>query len=186
MKRSQHKSVVNLDDVEFHARPERMTPQGSAAGKFDVRTAHLGQLLGARKLGYNVSAVPPGRAAFPFHSHRVNEEMFLVLSGTGEVRIGDETFPLREGDVMACPAGGPETAHQIINNGDEELRYLAVSTQLSPEICDYPDSRKFGVYALFAGDGDQAHERFFYMGRPDMTLDYWDGEGDGSDAESGS
>ena len=35
---------------------------------------------------------------------------------------------------MACPAGGPESAHQIINCGDEELRYLAVSTQRAPEI----------------------------------------------------
>ena len=62
----------------------------------------------------------------PFHSHRVNEEMFYVVAGEGEVRLGTERFPIRAGDVIACPPGGPETAHQIINTSNAELRYLAV------------------------------------------------------------
>jgi uncharacterized cupin superfamily protein len=40
---------------------------------------------------------------------------FFVL-GLGEVRIGSETLITR-GDFVACPPGGPETAHQIINTG---------------------------------------------------------------------
>lgn len=175
------KPIVNVNEAEFHARPEGFAPKGAAAEKFEVRTAHLSQLLGAAKLGYNISSVPPGKAAYPFHSHRVNEEMFFVLAGSGEVRIGDAAYPLREGDVVACPAGGPETAHQIRNNGNEELRYLAVSTQLSPEICDYPDSQKFGVYALLSSTEDEQPKFFYFMGRDGMALDYWDDEG--SDSE---
>ena len=53
----------------------------------------------------------------------------------------------RIGDIIACPPGGPETAHQLINTGEGELKYLAVSTKLSPELCEYPDSGKFGVMA---------------------------------------
>lgn len=49
--------------------------------------------------------------------------------------------------MIACAVGGPETAHQIVNTSNAELKYLAVSTRLSPEVCDYPDSEKFGVYA---------------------------------------
>lgn len=172
------KPIVNLDDAEFHSRPEARAPQGKAAATFDVRTAYISRQLGAERLGYNISAVPPGKAAYPFHSHRVNEEMFLVLSGSGEVRIGDETYAIREGDVIACPAGGPETAHQIRNNGSTDLRYLAVSTMLSPEICDYPDSEKFGVYAQLAAAEDGSPKFFYFMGRDGMALDYWDGEGD--------
>lgn len=170
------KPVVNVNDAEFQPRREGFAPKGVTAEKFEVRTAHLSQLLGAEKLGYNISSVPPGKAAYPFHSHRVNEEMFLVLAGSGELRIGDATYPLRDGDVVACPAGGPETAHQIRNNGDQELRYLAVSTQLSPEICDYPDSRKFGVYAAMSPTEDGSPKFFYFMGRDGMTLDYWDDE----------
>jgi len=81
------------------------------------------------------------------------------------------------GDFIACPPGGPEAAHQIRNSGDEELRFLAVSTVHSPEINEYPDSRKYGVYADFASGGDGGVRYFSFQGREDMNLDYWDGEG---------
>ena len=42
-----------------------------------------------------------GKRAFPFHSHRVNEEMFFVLEGKGEIRIGTETYPVTRGDVIS-------------------------------------------------------------------------------------
>jgi uncharacterized cupin superfamily protein len=42
--------------------------------------------------------------------------------------------------VVACPTGGPEVAHQIINTGVADLRYLALSTQVAVEICEYPDT----------------------------------------------
>src|SRR5262249_38061245 len=44
--------------------------------RFEARVAAIGGRLGAQKLGYNVTVLPPGKRAFPFHNHRVNEEMF--------------------------------------------------------------------------------------------------------------
>jgi hypothetical protein len=44
-----------------------------------------------------------------------------VLEGEGEIRIGDAKHPIRKGDFIACPPGGPETAHQIINTGVPRL-----------------------------------------------------------------
>ena len=44
----------------------------------------------ARKLGYNLTVLPPGKAQCPFHSHRGEEEMFLILEGEGELRFGDQ------------------------------------------------------------------------------------------------
>lgn len=169
--------ILNIHEVELVPRPDTFAPKGTAAERFEVNTAHLSQAVGAEKLGYNISSVPPGKAAYPFHSHRVNEEMFLILSGTGEVRIGENTYPLRDGDLVACPAGGPETAHQIRNCGKEELRYLAISTQESPEICDYPDSGKFGVYAVLPADQDGNPQYFYFMGRQKTAMDYWEDEG---------
>ena len=134
------KPIVNIADVELQPRPAAFAAKGSAAERFDARMAFIGPRVGAQKLGYNITAVPPGKRAFPFHNHRVNEEMFLILEGSGEVRIGSETHSIRTGDIIACPPGGKETAHQIVNTGSEELRYLAVSTKMSPEIAEYPDS----------------------------------------------
>lgn len=173
----QDKPIVNIHEVELVPRPAQFAPEGPAAERFALSSAQLGRRLGARKLGYSLCAVPPGKAAYPFHSHRENEEMFFVLQGSGEARIGAATYPIREGDLIACPPGGPETAHQIVNTGAEELRYLAVSTKLGPEICEYPDSGKFGVYAELAPGADGKPGYFYFMGRPDMLLDYWAGEG---------
>lgn len=170
------KPIINIADVELEPRPAAFAPTGAAAERFDARMGFIGPRIGAQKLGYNITAVPPGKRAFPFHNHQVNEEMFFILQGTGEARIGAQTYPVREGDVIACPAGGKEAAHQITNTGTEELRYLAVSTKLTPEICEYPDSGKFGVLAEFAAGADGKLQRFTFVGRESGSLDYWEGE----------
>jgi uncharacterized cupin superfamily protein len=160
------RNIVNLSELELQPRPPQFAPTGAAAERYDARIAFIGARIGAKKLGYNLTAVPPGKRAFPFHSHRVQEEMFFVLEGTGEVRIGAERFPIRAGDVIACPTGGPETAHQIINTGSTELRYLAISTKESTEICEYPDTGKI------AGFGDSMR----FVVRGEQQVGYWEGE----------
>jgi uncharacterized cupin superfamily protein len=166
------KPILNIDEAQYVDLAQMSRNFGSElpAERFGGRMAPLGRPLGARKLGYNVTVVLPGKRAYPFHSHRANEEMFFVIEGSGEVRIGSEVYPLRPGDVIACPPGGPETAHQIVNTGNGELKYLAVSTSISPEVCQYPDSDKFGVLDGFGPGG------FSHMGRATQSLDYWDGE----------
>jgi len=160
------RNIINLSELELQPRPPQFSPTGPAAERYDARVASIGPRIGAKKLGYNLTAVPPGKRAFPFHSHRVQEEMFFVLEGTGELRIGAERFPVRAGDVIACPTGGPETAHQIINTGATELRYLAVSTKEPTEICEYPDTGKI------AGFGDSMR----FVVRGDQQVGYWEGE----------
>ena len=167
--------IVNLDDIELHPRPAAYAAPGEAAQRFDGRMGEVSARIGARKLGCNVTAVPPGKRAFPLHNHRVNEELFFILEGSGEVRIGTQRHPIRKGDFIACPPGGPDTAHQIINSGTTELKYLAVSTMQYPEICDYPDSGKFLVAEGQRGRDGKANG-FRFVGRPESMVDYWDGE----------
>jgi len=170
------KPIINISEVVVGPRPPGLAPSGAVAERFDAKIGYIGPLVGARQLGYNLTVVPPGKRAFPFHNHRANEEMFFVLQGSGEVRIGETTYPIHSGDVIACPAGGKETAHQIINSGSEELRYLAVSTKLSPEIAEYPDSGKFGVLAELPPDANGKPRRFVFVGREGQSLNYWEGE----------
>jgi len=167
--------IINLDQIELPARPAHLAAPGDAAQRFEGRMGAVGSRIGAHKLGYNITAVPPGKRAFPLHNHRVNEEMFFILEGAGEVRIGGARHAVRKGDFIACPPGGPETAHQIVNTGNVELKYLAVSTLQYPEICDYPDSGKF----LVAEGQRDAHgnvQGFRHIGRSGNSIDYWDGE----------
>ena len=169
--------ILNIANVELQPRPTAYAAKGPAAEKFDARMGFIAQRVGAQKLGYNLTAVPPGKCAFPFHNHRVNEEMFFILEGEGEVRIGKQNHPVKPGDMIACPPGGPETAHQIVNTSKTaELKCLAVSTKLSPEICDYPDSGKFGILAEYPPDKDDKSQIFRFVSREDQSLDYWEGE----------
>ena len=102
--------------------------------------------------------------------------MFFCLFVQAPLRLGGARHPLRAGDVIACPPGGPETAHQIVNTSDRELKVLAVSTKLTPEVCDYPNSGKFAIRAEYPPGADGKPQGFQYVGRAGGTLDYWDGE----------
>ena len=143
---------------------------------FAAKLGRFGPLIGMKQLGCRLVVVPPGKKAWPYHNHHVNEEMFVILDGVGTLRFGSDTHPVKAGDVIACPAGGPETAHQLINTGETDLRYLAISTMLEPEVCDYPDSGKFAVISGTAPGGDKGARRSWHVGRAENSLDYWDGE----------
>jgi uncharacterized cupin superfamily protein len=169
------KPLINIADVELQPRPPAFAATGDAAQRFDARMGAIGARIGAKLLGYNVTAVPPGKRAFPFHNHMVNEEMFFVLEGSGEVRIGGDTHAIRAGDIIACPPGGEETAHQFVNTGSTELKYLAISTKLSPEVCTYPDTGKFAV-SVADEHAPPGQWRFRHVGRPEDAHDYWEGE----------
>jgi uncharacterized cupin superfamily protein len=168
--------ILNLEDAELRSESPERAARGPNADQYDIRWAEIASCIGARKLGYNLTVVAPGKRNCPFHSHRAEEEMFFILEGSGELRYGDARYPLRAGDIVACPTGGPETAHQIINTGDSEMRYLSVSTMAPIEICEYPDSGKFGVYEDLPDDANGRHARLRHLARHEDARDYWEGE----------
>lgn len=157
------KPVMNLDDAVFDDIED--------TGVYTSRRASIGTHIGAQQLGYNLTELPPGKAQCPFHSHHGEEEMFLILDGVGELRFGAQRYPIRRHDVIACPPGGPEVAHQIINTGTTTLRYLALSTQVLVEACEYPDSGKVGVWA-----GPSGQRRLRKLFRAEADVDYYDRE----------
>ncbi len=146
---------------------------GSSGAHFEYTMAELAEGLGARSIGANVTRVPPGKAAFPLHHHHANEEHFFILSGTGVLRVGAETFDVKPQDYIVNLPGGAETAHQFVNTGTEDLVYLAISTAVLPEVVGYPDSGKTGV--RFAFDQSPA-SKFLIQDSAKNTVGYWDGE----------
>lgn len=57
--------ILNISDVELQSRPAAFAATGSAAERFDARMGFIAPLIGAKQLGYNLTAVPPGKRAFP-------------------------------------------------------------------------------------------------------------------------
>jgi uncharacterized cupin superfamily protein len=158
--------VINLSEVPA---VEINAPEGSAFGGSRQR---VGAAVGAQKLGYSFFSVPPGKAAFPYHTHTTNEEMIYVVEGRGILRLGKEEVELTAGTIVAC-LPGTEFPHQLINTGNQELRYLVVSTMEYPDLSEYPDSNKIGAYAT-AAVGQQVGFRGLFV--KDQAVGYYEGE----------
>ncbi|APV49989.1 hypothetical protein BWI17_10005 [Betaproteobacteria bacterium GR16-43] len=156
------KRVVNIDELKLE--PFEQGDQYRSEG------ARIGPMLGAKDLGYSYDVVPPGKRSCPFHSHHGEEEMFFIVKGTGTLRYGQETRKVRAGDFICCPTGGPDTAHQIVNDSDAPLAYISVSTMLPAEVCEYPDSGKVGAF------GGAGTTRLRHMTEVSSAVDYWKGE----------
>jgi uncharacterized cupin superfamily protein len=63
----------------------------------------------------------------------------------------------------------------VVNDGEEPLRYLAMSTMRDPDVVEYPDSEKVGVFA--GSPPGSAEERTVHgYFRTGDAVDYWDGE----------
>jgi uncharacterized cupin superfamily protein len=170
MNSSPPRPIVAMHSLVLEPRPEAWRPPTTAQRVFDVKRARAAPLLGLKMLGCTLHELAPGATAYPFHSHRANEELLVVLEGEGELRYGSARHATRAGDLVGCPTGGPETAHQLTNSGRTPLKYLAISTMVDPDICEYPDSGKVGA---FAGDGEG---ELMHLSRYGDHKDYWDGE----------
>ncbi|MDG2043667.1 MAG: cupin domain-containing protein [Maricaulis sp.] len=159
--------IVNIDDISLE--------QGGHGEKFEYRIGRVGPVIGADQLGCSLTVVRPGKRAFPHHNHLVNEEMMVILSGAGEYRFGEAVYPVKEGDVIAAPAGGRDKAHQLINTGADDLKYLCMSTMLKTDVVEYPDSNKIGISSYANSDDDEPV--FRHLAVMGERAGYWDGEG---------
>lgn len=96
----------------------------------------LGDAAGLTGLGIHLIEVRPGHESTEYHRHYHEDECTYVLSGTGQVTIGDEDHPIGAGDFIAYPKGGE--AHTMRNSGDEPLVCLVVGERLAHDVGDYP------------------------------------------------
>src|ERR1700761_4220140 len=90
--------IVNIDDL-----PLKAWTRGT---RFGAETCEFGVTLGLYHLGAAIYVVQPGRSASPFHRHHISDEMFFILSGTADYRLGDQRVPVKAGDCIGAPAGG--------------------------------------------------------------------------------
>jgi uncharacterized cupin superfamily protein len=137
---------------------------------YDVRGVRLARGTAAQKLSASFDIIEPGKRACPYHLHHAQEEMFVILEGSGTLRVAGEHLPVKAGDVIFIPPG-PEYPHQLLNTSDAPMKVLSISTMETPEICEYPDSGKY-----LAEGSKKSSSPFDVIDRRRESLDYWDGE----------
>jgi uncharacterized cupin superfamily protein len=156
-------TIVNLDDVEPAWR----------MGERREGWRDLGRAAGSVTTGLSWVRVGPEERATAPHVHSEEEEIFVVLEGSGAIELWPaplleqrgqarrEDVELRAGHVVARPAGSG-VAHAL-RGGREGMTYLAYGTRRPNDTAFYPRSNKI----FFRGLGVIARVEH---------LDYWDGE----------
>lgn len=154
---------VNISQV-----PEAV--QKSPKGKFSVFRRHISIALGGLKdvgifggghpFDLELVRVPAHHCAWPYHSHSAQWELYVILSGSGEVRTESGTTQAGPGDAFIHP---PNEAHQLRNIGNDDLVYYIIADHAPADVTHYPDSGKWFV---------KPQRKAFRM----QELDYYEGE----------
>jgi uncharacterized cupin superfamily protein len=136
---------VNTNDIN---EVSWMSPKGKFAGAGKEISEALGRqpqstdLKERHPFDVEILRVPPGKAAYPFHSHSAQWEFYHVISGTGVVRDEKGKTPIEAGDAFIF---GPGEPHQVLNESAEDLIVYVVADNPIGESCYYPDSKKWLV-----------------------------------------
>jgi quercetin dioxygenase-like cupin family protein len=110
-----------------------------------VLNTDLAKQLETQALGARLWRLQPGQTITK-HRHRAQTELYVLLEGTGRVRIGDEVLTL---EPLSAIAVEPRTVRQVFNDTDTDALWLvcgapaepANTLEMSPEtLADlYPD-----------------------------------------------
>ncbi len=88
--------------------------------------AFFKEALGSTALEVSLGSLPTGVAVPIFHSHKKNEELYIVISGSGEFLVDEDVFDIAPGSfVRVAPAG----IRNIRCTSAEPLVYLCVQAQ---------------------------------------------------------
>lgn len=113
-----------------------------------VLNTDLGRQLEAQQLGARLWRIEPGQASTR-HRHKTTEELYVLLEGTGKLRVEDELLTLEPMDmVLVCP----DTVRQPFNDTDADQLWLIIgapaehadTTTMDKELIAwmYPDGPK--------------------------------------------
>jgi len=111
--------IRNIAEVPWKEYPNH---HGGALSKPLVDAA----VPGATRIDHRISSYAP-MAHVERHSHKVQEQIYHVLSGEGLFDHGDTTQVVRAHDVIFIPPG---VEHAITNTGLEPLVFLVITSPM--------------------------------------------------------
>ena len=114
--------IKHISEIEPFPYEQENPPGGKG------RTIGLSRATGGRKIGADILIIEPGDVLSHFHWHTKWEEFFYILKGECSIRVGEELFALREGDVMTC-AADMGAGHHVVNDSDGPVWILAIDSR---------------------------------------------------------
>ncbi len=115
-----------MDDRPAAEAPYRVLPAADAhwrpSNQMGVLNTDLARQLGADTLGARLWRLRPGQASTR-HRHLRTTELYLVLEGTGRLRVADALLTLEPLSAVLVAAG---TVRQPFNDTDHDQLWLVV------------------------------------------------------------
>ncbi len=81
---------------------------------------------GATSCEISFGTLPSGQSVPFFHSHKNNEENYIILSGSGKFQVDDETFEINEGSVIRVSTN---CDRNIKCTSDTPLTYICIQAK---------------------------------------------------------
>jgi uncharacterized cupin superfamily protein len=94
------------------------------SNQMGVLNTDLAKQLGAETLGARFWRLRPGQASTK-HRHYVTVELYVVLDGTGRIRIDDDLLELPR---MSSLLVQPDSVRQVFNDTEEDVLWLVFGT----------------------------------------------------------
>jgi mannose-6-phosphate isomerase-like protein (cupin superfamily) len=88
----------------------------------------LHDVLGLTGMEVSVTGYPPNHAFHLFHSHKENEELYIVTKGEGEMQLDDEVFPIKEGTVIRIE---PNVVRNLRSSPNSGLQFVCVQARMN-------------------------------------------------------
>ncbi len=131
-------------------RPANLVALSETPVLFEGLMRPLGRTAGAQATGLNHVTLLAGAAGAPAHCHSLEEELFVVLAGSGTLELWQrgerEEHVVVEGDVISRPPG-TGVAHAL-RAGEDGMTYLAYGTREPADTCFYPQSGRVSLRGL--------------------------------------
>jgi uncharacterized cupin superfamily protein len=98
----------------------------------------LGDHVGSKNFGVNLTRIVPGGQSSARHAHSKQDEFIWVVSGEVVLETDEGGQTLRPGQCAGFPAGSGN-AHRFVNRSAEDVVLLAIGDRTPFDEIDYPD-----------------------------------------------
>jgi uncharacterized cupin superfamily protein len=127
-----------FDPAAVPARTGSAYPESFKSRVSSRRKQRLGDALGLRNFGVNLTTLPPGAVSALRHWHTHEDEFIYVVSGELVLVTNDGEQRLSSGMCAGFPAGKPD-GHCLVNRSGNDAVYLEVGDRRPEDAVTYPD-----------------------------------------------
>jgi uncharacterized cupin superfamily protein len=135
-------NVRDIEEITWESPKGRFKGAGKEISEALGRDPQSTDVMKRQPFDVEILRVEPGNVPYFYHLHGSQWEFYHVISGRGTVRDESGKTPIEAGDAFIF---APGEAHQLINDGTEDLVVYVIADNPINEFTYHPDSNKWSV-----------------------------------------